>query len=222
VETPLVVRRTLAVAALLACLIAPGAEAHFGTAKLGYKSTIRGVEPPVRGVELKVLYGDDQVWLKNQSGETIVIDGYGDEPYLRFAPNGIFVNVNSPAGYLNQDRYGRSVVPKSASVTAAPDWQELAGGDVWAWHDHRIHYMSPALPPQIKAAPRQPHHVFDWRVPATANGERFFIAGSLDYEPPPKQNESFPVTLVVVLAALIGAGLVGLFFLRRVLVRSLE
>jgi hypothetical protein len=214
-------RKALGVAALVACLVAASAQAHFDTAKLGYRSTIEGVEPPVRGVRTKVLYGDDQVWLENRSGKTVVIDGYGGEPYLRFAPDGIFVNINSPAGYLNQDRYGKSTVPRSASPAAAPNWKKLAGGDVWAWHDHRIHYMSPSYPPVISAAPDEPHHVFDWEVPATANGERFSISGSLDYSPPPKQDDGFPFTLVIALAVVIGGGMVGLFFLRRVLVRSL-
>ena len=215
-------RKALAVAVLSACFLAPGAQAHFDTAKLGYRSTIQAVKPRVKGIQVKVLYGDDQVWMDNRSGETVVIEGYGGEPYLRFAPAGIFVNVNSPAGYLNQDRYGKSVPPKSATVTARPDWQKLTGGKIWAWHDHRIHYMSPEFPPKIRAEPRKPHHVFDWKVPATADGKRFFITGSLDYSPPPKESESFPVALVIVLAALIGAGMVGLFFLRRVILRSLE
>jgi hypothetical protein len=176
----------------------------------------------MKGIDVKVLYGDDQVLLDNRSGETVIIEGYGGEPYLRFGPAGIFVNVNSPAGYLNQDRYGQTVPPKSATVTAKPEWQQLTGGKVWAWHDHRIHYMSPEFPPSIKAEPDKPHHVFDWRVPATAGGKRFFITGSLDYRPPPQESESFPVTIVIVLAALIGAGMVGLFFLRRVILRSLE
>ena len=215
-------RRALAVAGVLACVLAPGAYAHFGTAKLGYRSTIESVKPRVPGAQLKVLYGDDQVWLDNRSGETVVINGYGGEPYLRFAPKGIFVNINSPAVYLNEDRYGKATVPKSASPEAAPNWKKLAGGNVWAWHDHRIHYMSPTLPPLISAAPDEPHHVFDWEVPATANGKRFAISGSLDYTPPPKEDDGFPFTLVIGLAVLIGGGLIGLFFLRRVLVRSLE
>jgi hypothetical protein len=215
-------RRALALAAvaLAAVLLAPGAEAHFGTGKLGYRSTIRAVKPPMRGLELKVLYGDDQLWLDNRSGKTIVIDGYGGEPYLRFGPDGISVNVNSPAGFLNQDRYGRSTVPKAASAKARPNWQKLAGGDVWGWHDHRIHYMSPIAPTQVRDAPRKPHHVFDWKVPATENGKPFFITGSLDYTPPPR-NAGFPVTLTIVLAILIAAGMAGLFALRRVLIRSL-
>jgi hypothetical protein len=216
-------RRALCVAALITFLVAPAAQAHFDTAKLGYRSTIEDVEPRMPGIRMKVLYGDDQIWLENRSGKTIVIDGYGDEPYIKFAPAGIFVNINSPAGFLNQDRYGKATVPKSASPEAAPNWKKLAGGNVWAWHDHRIHFMSPTYPPVISAAPDEPHHVFDWKVPATANGERFVIAGSLDYAPPPNAggDDSFPFELVIVLAVVIGGGMVGLFFLRRVLVRSL-
>jgi hypothetical protein len=217
------VRRGAALAALAvgaSLLAAPAAEAHYGTGKLGYRSTIRSVKPPMPGLKLKVLYGDDQIWLDNTSGKTIVIDGYDGEPYLRFDRSGISVNVRSPTGYLNQDRYAKSAVPKSASSKAPPDWQQLAGGKVWAWHDHRIHYMSPIFPPVIAKAPRKPHHVFDWKVPATENGKRFFITGSLDYKPPPKKD--FPVKLVSGLAILIAAGMVGLFALRRVLLRSLD
>jgi hypothetical protein len=213
-------KRSLLAAAVLAALLAPGAEAHFGTGKLGYRSTITGVDPRMPGLKFKILYGDDQVWLDNRSGKTVIIKGYSGEPYLRFSPGGIYVNIKSPAGYLNQDRYARVQVPKSASASAKPKWEKLAGGDVWAWHDHRIHYMNPIPPPQIKAAPRKPHHVFDWKVPATDNGKRFFIAGSLDYKPPPQKD--FPTGLVISLATLIGVGLIGLFALRRVLIRSLK
>ena len=213
-------KRLLVLAALAAAILAPGAEAHFGTAKLGYRSTITNVDPKMPGLRFKILYGDDQVWLDNRSGKTVVIKGYSGEPYLRFGPGGIFVNIKSPASFLNQDRYGNVKVPKSATAKATPEWEKLAGGDVWAWHDHRIHYMNPIPPPQIKAEPRKPHHVFDWKVPATDGGKKFFIAGSLDYKPPPKKD--FPYGLVISLAALVGAGMIGLFALRRVLIRSLR
>ena len=213
-------KRTFVLAALVAAILAPSAGAHFATAKLGYSSTIKKVEPRMPGLRFKILYGDDQVWLENRSGKTVIIKGYSGEPYLRFAPNGIFVNINSPAGYLNQDRYARVQVPKSATAASKPKWEKLAGGDVWAWHDHRIHYMNPIAPPLVKNAPRKPHHIFDWKVPATDNGKKFFIAGSLDYKPPPKKD--FPTGLVISLATLIGVGLIGLFALRRVLIRSLR
>lgn len=212
---------SVAAAGLLALLLAPGASAHYGTAKLGYRSSVVAVKPRIPGLQFKVLYGDDLLSLENRSGKTVLIKGYSGEPYLRFSPDGIYVNVNSPAGYLNQDRYGKATVPKSATPKARPGWEKLAGAKVWAWHDHRIHFMSPDLPPQIKEEPRKPHHVFDWKVPATAAGKRFLVAGSLDYEPPPKK-EGFPVALAIALATLIGAGMVGLFALRRVLLRSLD
>ncbi len=81
--------------------------------------------------------------------------------------------------------------------------------------------MSKTPPPQIREAPREPHHVQDWKVPATQNGKPFFITGSLDYTPPPKE-ASFPVGLTILIAILIAAGTVGLFVLRRVLIRSLD
>ena len=42
-------RRALVVAGVLACLLAPGAEAHFGTAKLGLPLDDRAVEAAMRG-----------------------------------------------------------------------------------------------------------------------------------------------------------------------------
>jgi hypothetical protein len=214
------VKRALVLAVLAAAVVAPGAEAHFGTGKLGYRSTITKIDPRMPGLTFSILYGDDQIKLDNRSGKTVIIKGYSGEPYLRFAPNGVFVNVNSPASYLNQDRYGRVEVPKSATADANPKWAKMANVRVWAWHDHRIHYMNPIPPPQIKEAPRRRHHVFDWKVPASEDGKKFVIAGSLDYTPPPKKD--FPYGLVISLAALVGAGMVGLFALRRVLIRSLK
>lgn len=212
-------RYSIAVIGLAALLIAPGAEAHYNTAKLGYRSKVVAVKPAVPGVRLRVLFGDDQISLNNGSGKTIVIEGYNGEPYLRFSPDGIYVNNNSPSVYLNLDRYAKTAPPKSANAKARPKWEKLISGHIWAWHDHRAHWMSTIPPPQISSAPRKPHHIWDWKVPATANGKPFFIDGTLDYVPPPKK--AFPVKLAIALATLIGVGMVGLFALRRVILRSL-
>ena len=107
-------------------------------------------------------------------------------------------------------------MPKSATATAQPKWEKLAGGDVWAWHDHRIHYMNPIAPPQIKDAPRKPHHIFDWKVPATDNGKRFFIDGQPRLQAAAEEGASRSSSSIA-LATLIGVGMVGLFALRRVI-----
>ena len=81
-------------------------------------------------------------------------------------------------------------------------------------------YMSPTRRKQVQDAPRRRHQIFKWKVPATADGKSFFVAGQLDYVPPKKS--AFPVVITVGLLGLISAGMVGLFALRRVLTRSLE
>jgi hypothetical protein len=207
-------------AVVAAALAAPGADAHYNTARLGYRSHVLAITPRIPGVRAKILYGDDQVLLTNRTGKTIVILGYSGEPYIRFQGNEIYVNNNSPSVYLNADRYGKTPIPKFASATAKPKWLRLISGDVWAWHDHRIHWMSPIPPKPISDAPRARHHLYDWKVTATANGKRFYIKGSLDYVPPPQKK--FPVNLAIALGVLVALGTAGLFGLRRVILRSME
>ena len=63
---------------------------------------------------MEVLQGDDQLHLRNDTGRELLIEGYEGEPYLRFdADAGVFRNANSPATYLNEERYGGAPVPVS-------------------------------------------------------------------------------------------------------------
>ena len=60
----------------------------------------------------------------------------------------------------------------------------MAAGVQYSWHDHRVHWMSPKLPSKVEAAKDVEHHIFDWEVPGTVDGEKLAIDGSLDYAPP--------------------------------------
>ena len=55
--------------------------------------------------------------------------------------------------------------------------------------------MSQTLPPKVRAAKDEAHHVFDWAVPAQLDGKPLAIAGTLDYQPPGSQA---PKTLILV------------------------
>ena len=114
----------LLVAALLAALVAcPAAVGHGDGAARGYTSTVTAITPKLDGLTVQVLQGDDQLDVRNDSGRELVIEGYEGEPYLRFgADGGVFRNANSPATYLNEERYGGVDVPASASKTATPRW----------------------------------------------------------------------------------------------------
>jgi hypothetical protein len=66
--------------------------------------------------------------------------------------------------------------------------------------------MSEIAPPQVRAAPDEAHHVFDWEVAGTAGGEPFAVAGSLDYTPdesgrPPWIYLALPLLALVLAAA---------------------
>jgi hypothetical protein len=170
-----------AVVALVAC---PAAASHGGGAGQGYRSTVVRVAPELSGLSVRVIDGDDELELTNTGGREIVIEGYEGEPFLQFTREGVFENQRSPAAYLNDDRYANVEVPATADPKAAPDWKSVAAGVQYSWHDHRVHWMSPKLPAKVEAAQDIEHHIFDWTVPGTVDGEQLAIDGSLDYAPP--------------------------------------
>ncbi len=177
-------RRAVLVGTLAALVICSAAAAHGGGAKLGYRSIVTHVTPHVSGVTFGVLYGDDELQISDTGGRRIVVQGYEGEPYLLFTRDAVYRNDRSPATYLNDDRYGQVDVPKTANAKAAPVWKPVAAGVEYAWHDHRIHWMSTVPPPVVRNAKDVPHHIFDWTIPGTVDGKPMTIAGSLDYSPP--------------------------------------
>ena len=65
--------------------------------------------------------------------------------------------------------------------------------------------MSPKLPAKVEAAQDIEHHIFDWTVPGTVDGEQLAIDGSLDYVPPGEEQ------LSVWLLVAVGAASLALF-----------
>lgn len=118
----------------------------------------------------------------NRSPTELQVPGYLGEPYLRIGPEGVCVNRNSPAAYLNDDRYAQRPVPEGVTEDAQPRWTRVADassdGAVYRWHDHRIHWMAPTLPPQVKANGGVETVVLDWLVPFTLGEERLGVEGS--------------------------------------------
>ena len=204
--------RTIAGAVAAAALLlgAPVALAHEGNPH--YRSTVTAITPPVKGVTVEVLNFDDRLQLQNTSGQTVVIDDYEDKPYARLlADRTVEVNTNSEAYYLNDDRFAKVEVPKG--LGAEPRWKLVNRTGRFEWHDHRAHYMSPAVPAQVKDQ-SQRTHVFDWKVPITVGGRTGAIAGSLDWVPLP--GGSLPMGLIWgSAAALIALSLAVLLIRRR-------
>lgn len=196
----------LTLGVLLAISIAGSASAHQGNPN--FRSVVHGIDPPVPGLTAQVLNYDADVLLTNESGETVVVEGYDGEPYLRFSPDGtVEANLNSPAYYLNTDRYGTADVPANADPEAEPDWKVVGGTGEFQWHDHRSHYMSTATPPQV-TDPDVKTKIFDYEIPLEVAGKPATIDGTLFWV----GQSGFPIL------PFIGAGLLALASIVLVLV----
>ena len=181
----------VAVAALVAATPAP-THAHNGN-----PNYLSEVESAPEGVTVDVLNRDDRLLLTNASDEDIVIEGYNEEPYARIAADGtVSVNRNSPAYYLNEERFGGAEAPEEVreNPQAEPDWERIDGSGRFEWHDHRAHWMGSERPAQVKD-PGQRTLVFDWSVP-TSRGP---ITGTLFWTPSP----GAPIAFIIIGSAVV-------------------
>jgi hypothetical protein len=178
-----------------------------------YRSYVSGVAPSVPGVSLQVLEFADRLILTNHSGQTVTVIGYQGEPYGRVLANGtVQLNTSSPAYYLNQNFYGDVNVPASASPTATPHWTVVDRTGRLEWHDHRIHWMSPALPPQVKSKAKRTK-IFNWQVPIRVGARKATVDGQLFWVP--AGISKAPTGAIVGLAVLVVLGLLFVLFVRR-------
>lgn len=178
-----------------------------------YRSNITSVVPNVPGLSLEVLEFADRLVLRNNTGKTVTVYGYQGEPYARVLADGaVQVNTRSPAYFLNQNFYGNVNVPASASPTATPDWTVVDRTGELEWHDHRIHWMSPVLPPQVKDRSKRTK-IFDWQVPIQVGAKPGVVAGQLFWVP--EEGTKTPIGAIVALVAVALAGLVLVFVVRR-------
>ena len=161
--------RAAAVVAAILLVGAPPAVAHEGNPN--FRSEITGIAPAADGLTVDVLNFDDSLRLTNDSGKDVVITGYEDEPYARIAADGtVELNRNSTAYYLNDDRFAEAEVPAGIDPADPPDWERVDGSGTLTWHDHRAHWMSTSVPPQVtdeSAATK----IFDYSIPIEVGGE---------------------------------------------------
>jgi hypothetical protein len=139
------------------------------------RSRVVDVRPPADGARIEVVGGDAFLQLTLDRGHTAVVPGYGGEPYLRFGPDGVVeVNRRSPATYVNGDRQGGAAVPPDADRDAPPQWDRVASGGTYAWHDHRIHWMGDDHPARST-----------WALSLQVDGRRVVVEGELTALPRP-------------------------------------
>jgi MYXO-CTERM domain-containing protein len=206
-------RRALVLGAAVTLLSAPAAAAHQGNPN--FRSVLDSVTPAVKGLTLHVLNYDDRFELTNHSGRTVTVQGYNGEPYARVLADGtVEINKRSPAYYLNDDRFADVKVPASADPKAPPQWSVVDRTARLQWHDHRMHWMSRSLPPQVKDKSRRTK-VFDYAIPLRVDAQRASIRGTLFWQP--DEGGGAPVGMFVGLGvlALVAIGAVAIVRRRR-------
>jgi hypothetical protein len=177
-----------------------------------YRSYITAVKPKSPGLSIEVLEFADRLVLSNHTGKTVTVYGYSGEPYARVQPDGTTEqNVRSPAFYLNTNYYGDVTVPASASPSATPKWVVLDRTGQFEWHDHRIHWMSPVTPPQVKDKSKRTK-IFDWSVPIAVGTQRGVVDGELYWVP---ESSKTPTAAIVALVAIVALALAFTIVVRR-------
>ncbi len=207
-----VARSVVVLLAVLAGLAVCGpASAHVGGGAAGsdFDGRVLSVRPEMPGVSVRVLQFGDELELVNGTDREVVVPGYSDEPYLRIGPDGVWRNANSPATYINLDRYGRTTLPARANSDAEPAWEQVSTEPHYVWHDHRTHWMSEnLLPPEVAADPSRGHTVFEWTVLLLHGDTEVAVLGELTWSPPPPAWLVWPLYAVPLLLALV-AGLLA-------------
>lgn len=122
---------------------------------------------------------DQNLQLTNRTGKPVLILGYEKEPYARVLPDGtVQENENSPARYLNSDRYGTSTPPPTAGAGKPVRWRTLDRSGRFTWHDHRMHWMSNQPPPAVTDRAKRTK-IFDYTVPLEVGDRPAAIHGTL-------------------------------------------
>lgn len=175
-----------------------------------YWSEVTFLDPPTDAVRVDVVGGDAFVRIDVDPGHEVTVLGYYDEPYVRVLADGtVERNAASPAVALNESRYGSLDAQPAGNADSVrdtpPRWERVGSGGTYVWHDHRTHWMSTALPPQLGG--EESGVVFeDWVVPLIVDGAEVEVHGMLRRDAPPS---AVPwIALAVVVAAAVTAGVV--------------
>lgn len=175
-------RTGLARAAVLTTIIAgllPALSSPAASANSNFRSVIDRIAPPQPGLTVKVLGFDQNLEATNRTGKDVLIRGYENEPYARILADGtVQENENSPARYLNEDRYGAVKVPPTAGPDKPVLWRTLDRSGRFTWHDHRMHWMSNSPPPAVTDSSKRTK-IYDYKIPIDVAGRPAAIHGTL-------------------------------------------
>jgi hypothetical protein len=152
--------RALALAAVgvVALGVASPAAAHSRSPAiaLDYRVRLAPETEALRGVRVELVDGGRWLRVRVEPPAVLEVEGSLGEAFLRFAPNGVWVNASSPTAEAVR------------LVSRGSGWRRLTDRHELTWHDHRL-----APPPLTTAG-----FVGRFSLPATLDGRPTAIAGT--------------------------------------------
>jgi hypothetical protein len=159
------------------------------------RASITQIQPHNAPFEVRVVDGDQDLWLRLRPGNSLIVVGALGEPFLRFAHGSIYANTRSPTA--GTDLFG--VVPSRPMLDphAPPRWAQLSTGDSYLWHDHRLHALA------LLSGGGQPRRLGSWVIPLRLNGRPAAITGQLRSIARPPWWLWLAIPIVLIAAALL-------------------
>ncbi|HEY6526647.1 MAG TPA: hypothetical protein VIY10_22870, partial [Solirubrobacteraceae bacterium] len=180
---------------IVAVLGMPATAAAHGPVDPAASSYLARVTQVPEGVTVKVVDGDQRLWMRADPRRTVIVLDYQGAPYLRFSRAGVQANDASAMYYLNQ--VPAQLPPLHTGPHVPPRWSSVSTGHSYGWHDGRLHALATAaLAPGATYLGR-------WTVGLRVDGTPAAIAGGLYFAASPSIVWFWPivVALLCVLAA---------------------
>jgi hypothetical protein len=173
-----------------------------GPAASNYRTSVRGIDPAIPGVSVRVVDGGNQLELANRGTQEVTLLGYENEPYLRVGPDGVFENERSPSTFSNRSTIAPTRIPAGFSADAQPDWRRISSRPVAIFHDHRAHWSGGPDPAAVQRDKGRRQLVTpNWQIPIKVGDKTSILSGSIEWVPGPSP---WPwAALAVALAALV-------------------
>jgi len=179
----------LALAVLAAAAVPARASAHGAHSAPAATSFLARIDAVPRGLEARVVDGDQRLWLRASPTTTAYVLGFGGEAYLRFSPGGVAVNVRSPAYWLNRAR--PRTPPAGLTPSTPPVWKTISHGHSYSWHEDRLHSLA-----TVARSPGSAY-VGRWTIPVLVGGSMTRITGTLWHANAPSRVWFWPIAVVL-------------------------
>ena len=138
--------------------------------------------PEVDGLEIRLVEGPvPALFVRNDTGEQLRVQGQAGEPMLRIGPQGVEANLRSPSYYTSAAQT-IAPVPSTADAAAEPRWKKVSAQPLWAWLEYRA-----AVQPEMQQRDvlgNVQTTVLEWDSPMVLGGSALDVKGRVEWLPP--------------------------------------